>query len=116
VIKRKYNEKCDVWSCGVILYLLLCGYPPFYGKTEGEIMQQVELGIFDFPEKDWNPISREARDLISKCLEFNPETRCSAEQALNDEWILKYAPKMNLGKNIATDIWKNLKEFKVRHR
>ncbi len=51
VIKKNYNEKCDVWSCGVILYILLCGYPPFSGRTEEEIMRKIKLGKYDFNRK-----------------------------------------------------------------
>lgn len=52
MLKQDYNEKCDVWSCGVILYILLCGYPPFTGKTEKEIMKKVSEGKFEFDGKN----------------------------------------------------------------
>ena len=48
VLSQSYDEKCDVWSCGVILYILLCGYPPFIGKTEKEIFQKIKLGVIEF--------------------------------------------------------------------
>ena len=64
VIRRRYNEKCDVWSCGVIMYIMLCGYPPFNGKTEAEIMKKVLSGKFSFPEKGWGHISDSAKKQI----------------------------------------------------
>jgi len=57
---QNYDEKCDVWSCGVILYILLCGYPPFGGKSEDEILKKVRLGKFKFEPEDWSRISNEA--------------------------------------------------------
>ena len=61
VLKKKYDEKCDIWSCGVILYILLCGYPPFYGKNDKEIKDKILSGDLKFKEKDWRGISEEAK-------------------------------------------------------
>ena len=52
VLNESYDEKCDVWSCGVILYILLCGYPPFNGESDFDIMKSVKSGKFDFPSKN----------------------------------------------------------------
>jgi len=52
VLKEKYNEKCDIWSCGVIMYILLCGYPPFNGKNEKEIIEKILSGKFSYPKGD----------------------------------------------------------------
>lgn len=60
VLRLKYNEKCDIWSCGVIMYIILCGYPPFNAQRDEEIMRKVEKGIFTFPKDDWKDISHEA--------------------------------------------------------
>jgi len=57
-LKRNYDEKCDVWSSGVIMYILLCGYPPFNGPNDKTIFQRVLEGKFAFPEEDWNGISK----------------------------------------------------------
>lgn len=53
VLKEDYDEKCDVWSCGVILYIMLCGYPPFNGATDDEIFDKVRIGEFDYPKEKW---------------------------------------------------------------
>lgn len=101
VLNQNYDEKCDLWSCGVILYILLCGYPPFGGSSENEILNKVKLGKYKFDgniififfdlfflkEDDWSGISNEAKSLISKMLTYNPKERISANEALNDPWI-----------------------------
>lgn len=87
VLKMNYDEKCDVWSCGVILYILLCGYPPFGGRNEDEIIAKVKKGKFTFDKDDWENVSSEAKDLIKLMLEYNPKTRISAEDALAHPWI-----------------------------
>lgn len=61
VLSKNYNEKCDVWSCGVIMYILLCGYPPFNAHNDNEIMAKVQKGEFTFPADDWKLISHEAQ-------------------------------------------------------
>ena len=48
-----YNEKCDIWSIGVLAYIMLCGYPPFYGDKDPEILKMVKAGVFEFPAEDW---------------------------------------------------------------
>jgi calcium-dependent protein kinase len=83
VLDNKYNEKCDLWSCGVIFYILLSGSPPFKGKSESDIFKSVRSGKYGFKNKLWKTISSNAKDLISKLLEVNIDKRYSAEQALN---------------------------------
>ena len=68
VLHGEYNEKCDIWSCGVILYILLCGYPPFDGDSDEDIYKAIELGEVNFPEENWSQISQEAKNLIQKML------------------------------------------------
>jgi len=82
VLNYKYDEKCDVWSCGVILYILLCGYPPFSGKSEHDIIKKIKLGKFRFEPEDWSHVSVEAKNLISWMLELDPKKRCSAKEAI----------------------------------
>lgn len=93
VLAGKYDELCDVWSCGVIMYVLLCGYPPFYGDTDSEVLRKVREGVVTFNPADWRNISDDAKDLIKKMLKLNPKDRYTAEQAMNHVWVKKTAPK-----------------------
>ncbi len=89
VIKKSYNEKCDLWSCGVIMYILLSGEPPFNDpRADNEaIMKKVEAGKYDITSGVWGSISDEAKDLIQKLLTYDPADRISAEEALEHTWI-----------------------------
>ncbi|EAR82072.2 calmodulin-domain kinase (macronuclear) [Tetrahymena thermophila SB210] len=87
VLKKSYNEKCDVWSCGVILYILLSGTPPFGGKNELEIMANVEKGQYSLEGDNLKHVSEEAKDLIRQMLEYNPKNRLSASQVLEHKWF-----------------------------
>ncbi|EER07958.1 calcium-dependent protein kinase, putative, partial [Perkinsus marinus ATCC 50983] len=75
VLAGKYDESCDLWSCGVIMYILLCGYPPFYGETDADVLTKVRLGNYTFNASDWKGISEDAKDLIRKLLKINPRDR-----------------------------------------
>ena len=82
VMGRDYNEKVDVWSAGVVLYVLLAGFPPFYGETAEEIFQAVVRGNLRFPPKVFRNVSPEAKDLLRKMICRDVSRRFSAEQAL----------------------------------
>lgn len=90
VLRKKYDEKCDVWSCGVILYILLCGYPPFGGASDQEILKRVEKGKFSFDPAEWSQISSDVKDLIRAMLEYDPARRITAADALGHRWIKKW--------------------------
>jgi calcium-dependent protein kinase len=87
VLRCHYDEKCDVWSAGVNMYVLLCGYPPFGGANDDQILKKISVGRFSFPSPEWDFISFEAKDLISKMLSFESERRPSAREALNHPWL-----------------------------
>ena len=91
VLNMSYDEKCDVWSCGVLLYIFLSGYPPFTGKTDAEIMRKVRTGVYNFNHREFNQVSEESKAFIRKMLVLDTTERISAQEALNDPWLLKYA-------------------------
>lgn len=95
VLQGKYTYKCDMWSAGVILYILLCGYPPFHGENDAEILARVKVGRYKFNEHDWKGVSNEAKDLVRKLMAFDPHQRLSAEQALNHPWIKHFSSAPN---------------------
>ena len=91
VLDMDYNEKCDVWSCGVIMYILLSGFPPFAGKTDEDILRKVKVGKFSFAHESWRNISNEAKSLIRRMLVMNTQQRLTAAECLSDPWIIKRA-------------------------
>ncbi len=86
MLTGSYDNSCDMWSAGCILYILLCGYPPFYGDDDQEILRSVIKGEFEFQGEEWLEVSDQAKDLI-KHLICKPEKRLSAEEALNHDWL-----------------------------
>jgi serine/threonine protein kinase len=90
VLKKDYGPECDMWSAGVILYILLCGYPPFWGDNDTEIYNSVKSGQFDYDDPAWDTVSvgpGSARDLIESLLTLDTTTRLTAAQALEHPWI-----------------------------
>lgn len=81
VFNGDYDLKCDVWSCGVIMYILLCGYPPFNGDDIA-IRKKIQLGKYSFEEPEWKDVSVGAKELIKKMLIFDPKLRISSAEAL----------------------------------
>ena len=87
VLSRNYTELCDLWSCGVIMYILLTGRPPFNGSSEEEIMKKIKEGNYDLKKYPWGIISEEAKDLLKGLLQVNAKKRFSAKQALEHKWF-----------------------------
>lgn len=87
VIAGNYDEKCDVWSAGVILYILLCGYVPFGGDTDAEIFDSIINNQLEFFSPEWDNISDDCKDLLLHMLERNTEERYSMEQCFNHPWV-----------------------------
>ena len=112
VLQEVYDEKCDVWSCGVILYIFLCGYPPFNGDNDTEIMKSVKKGVYDFPVEEWATVSKEAKDLVSNMLKYDPKARFSAKECLAHAWIKKNEHLSD--KKISQNALEKLKKFKVK--
>lgn len=92
------------------MYILLCGYPPFNGETDKDIMARVKAGRFKFYSEDWSDISGEAKDLITKMLTYSPESRISAEEALHHPW---FTTKKKTEYIIDSSLMKKLANFNV---
>jgi calcium-dependent protein kinase len=90
ILSGPYTKKCDIWSLGVILFMMLSGYPPFDGDTDRDILNSVKNSDLSFSEPVWNTISGEAKDMISHLLDRNPETRYSANEVLVHPWITEF--------------------------
>mmetsp|Transcript_4903 Transcript_4903/g.9178 ORF Transcript_4903/g.9178 Transcript_4903/m.9178 type:complete len:488 (+) Transcript_4903:452-1915(+) len=112
VIKGKYNELCDMWSCGVILYILLVGKPPFNGATEKEIMMKVLQADYSLQGQEWANISQEAKDLLSKMLTKSSKKRISASQAIVHPWIMHNFSRPSTDRNVVLTL-KSLNEFRA---
>uniref|UniRef100_A0A8D0HD37 calcium/calmodulin-dependent protein kinase n=1 Tax=Sphenodon punctatus TaxID=8508 RepID=A0A8D0HD37_SPHPU len=87
--KDPYGKPVDMWACGVILYILLVGYPPFWDEDQHRLYQQIKAGAYDFPSPEWDTVTPEAKDLINKMLTINPAKRITASEALKHPWIFQ---------------------------
>lgn len=87
VLRKHYGQECDVWSAGVIIYILLCGVPPFWDESEQGIFEQVLKGELDFVSEPWPSISDSAKDLVRKMLVRDPKKRLTAHQVLCHPWV-----------------------------
>lgn len=88
VLVQKYSYLADIWSLGVIMYIMLCGYPPFRGRTDKDTLHRVKMGSFVFDRADWESVSGEAQRLIRDLLAFKQEERCTAGAALQHPWVI----------------------------
>ena len=117
VLKRKYDEKCDLWSIGVIFYILLTGRPPFDGNDDDEILKNVEKGVYDKTSYPYPSLSSLAKDLINKLLQYDPKKRISAEESLEHQWFktaeFKKKDKVNtIPHELAKQLISNMTKYK----
>ena len=106
VLRQKgYGKAVDMWSVGVITYILLCGYPPFYDEDQASLFETIIRGKFEFHTEYWGNISASAKDLIKKLLTVDPAKRLTAKEALQHPWVSgKDASQTDLLKNISSGI------------
>ena len=112
VLQLNYDSKCDVWSCGVILFIFIFGFPPFNGKNDDEIFEKIKKGTFKFPDSP--KVSSEVKSLITKMLSVNPEHRPTADDLLKEPWFQKMK-QTNLTLEQQTLPIQNLKQFKCKY-
>ncbi|KAM1209882.1 hypothetical protein ACFX2I_015441 [Malus domestica] len=114
VLKRNYGPEVDIWSAGVILYILLCGVPPFWAESEQGVALAILRGVIDFKREPWPQISESAKSLVRQMLEPDPRKRLTAQQVLEHPWLhnAKKAPNVPLGDIVRP----RLKQFSVMNR
>ncbi|KAL0316827.1 UNVERIFIED_CONTAM: Calcium-dependent protein kinase [Sesamum radiatum] len=114
VLKRNYGPEVDVWSAGVILYILLCGIPPFWAETEQGVAQAIIRSVVDFKRDPWPKVSDKAKDLVKKMLNPDPKQRLTAQEVLDHPWLqnAKSAPNVSLGETVRA----RLKQFSMMNK
>jgi calcium-dependent protein kinase len=115
VLGEKYDEKCDIWSCGVIMYILLSGHPPFNGDSDKAIMNKIRIGKYSFPDEDWEHISSDAKDLISKMLKFKSSERYSASDCLKHKWLCSKTTNL-VDSNFSIRSLQNMRKFHAERK
>ena len=116
VLKKNYNEKCDIWSCGVIMYILLSARPPFGGNDDNDIMERVSIGKYDLESSPFDKLSSSALDLIRKCLTMDVNQRISADECLKHPWFKENKSQEMYNKINDGNTMKNLIENLKRYR
>jgi len=113
---KGYDKEVDLWSIGVIAYILLCGFPPFYNDNIAELFEQIMKAEYDFPHEYWHTISAEAKDFVRKLLVVDPKERMTADEALKHPWLNGKTPGKvndNVGYKIADYMRKHKTNSKV---
>jgi calcium/calmodulin-dependent protein kinase I len=108
--KKGYGKEVDMWSIGVILYILLCGFPPFYDEDNSILFSAIRKGEYDFPTPYWDSVSEEAKDLVSKLLVVDPAMRLTAQQTLIHPWLKSTSDV------VLPHFASNMKSFNARRR
>lgn len=116
VLNHDYGIECDIWSVGVILYILLCGYPPFNGSCDKKIMERIKRGTFVFPEEEWDSVSKEAKHLITQMLMLDPKKRPTADRLLQHPWFVNQETLKSSKQNLLEKkkYLQKMKEFQTR--
>lgn len=123
VLKKNYNLKCDVWSAGVMMFIMLVGYPPFQGKTSEELFVNIMKGRLNLTSKEWMVISEEAKDLIKQMVNLEVDSRYEAKECLDHPWIKNYSPVEKISatrimrkNDIMTNLLSNITNFNAKEK
>lgn len=111
VLKGSYTTQCDNWSMGVVMFIMLSGKPPFGGRSNKEIIDNVLKGSYSFNSSVWTGISKLAKDLISKLLDRQADMRLTAEEAYNHPWIQQQKNKENQNVQVSKDVFMNMENY-----
>ncbi len=115
VLSKSYTEKCDVWSCGVILYVLLSGTQPFAGASEFEIFQKIRKGVYSMSGQRWEAVSKAAKDLVKNMMLYDPKQRYTALEALSHPWI-QSSCKEHLSPDSTRSLLNDLRTFNASQK
>jgi calcium-dependent protein kinase len=110
VLKGSYTTQCDTWSMGIVMFIMLSGRPPYGGKNNNEILNNVLYGTYDYTAPVWQNISAEAKDLIDKLLERQADVRLTAEEAFCHPWIQRQR-RMDDEVEIGTEVIRNIRNY-----
>ncbi|EDQ89287.1 uncharacterized protein MONBRDRAFT_32484 [Monosiga brevicollis MX1] len=114
VIKRQaYDTQVDVFACGTILYILLCGYPPFWDDNQQALYEQIKRGSYDYPSPEWDTVTPEAKDLIDRMLTTNPTRRITVAEALKHPWLADASVPSTVHRQTTID---ELQRFNARRK
>jgi serine/threonine protein kinase len=111
---KGYGAAVDMWSTGVIMYILLCGYPPFYDEVQEKLFRQIVKGKYEFPSPEWDEVSKEAIDLIKSLLQTDPNLRLSPAQALRHPWMNADTGKIDSHVIETTNLKKYIRQQKFK--
>eukprot|EP00730_Choanoeca_flexa_P015092 TRINITY_DN6842_c0_g1_i2.p1 TRINITY_DN6842_c0_g1~~TRINITY_DN6842_c0_g1_i2.p1 ORF type:complete len:358 (+),score=111.52 TRINITY_DN6842_c0_g1_i2:224-1297(+) len=109
LMQRGYGKMCDLWSIGVISFIMLCGYPPFYDESDAVLFEMIMKGRFSFDERYWKDVTSDAKDLIRNMLQVDPVKRYDTYQVLEHPWVSGKAklPTLNLSKSVSMNLKKS---------
>lgn len=110
VLNHNYGKECDIWSLGVMAYIIMSGVPPFNGGTDADIMAAIKKGKFNFNHSVWKGVSQQAKDFIEHLLVYDPKKRPTATAAMNHPWIKELA-KITVSESVANHALDNLIHF-----
>ncbi|CAI9292555.1 unnamed protein product [Lactuca saligna] len=114
VLRRSYGKEIDIWSAGVMLYILLSGVPPFWAETEKGIFDAILEGVIDFESQPWPSISRSAKDLVRKMLTQDPRKRITSAQVLEHPWLREGGEALD--KPIDSAVLSRMKQFRAMNK